>query len=264
MTKRPTMKTMIVSAARALVVAGLLALPAGQAGAAGEAPKPPAQQWSFDGIFGTWDLASLQRGFQVYKEVCAACHGMRLLSYRNLADIGFSEDEVRAIAAQYFITDGPDEFGDMFEREGRPSDRFASPFPNEQAARAANNGAYPKDLSVIAKARAGGPDYLHALLTGYREPPADTEMSPGMFYNEYFPGHQMAMPEVLFEESVSYADGSPMTVEQYAYDVSNFLMWAAEPTLEERKRMGIKVILFLIVFTALMYAVKRKVWADVH
>jgi len=250
----------------ALVVAfGLAVSSVSPASAAGEAVQPPAEDWSFNGIFGTYDKASIQRGFQVYKEACAVCHGMRLKAYRNLQAIGFSEEEVTAIASEYFVMDGPDEFGEMFERPARPSDYFVEPFPNEQAARAANNGALPKDLSVIAKARAAGADYLYWLLLGYpEEPPADVELGPGMYYNTYFGGHQIAMPQILYDDTVEYHDGTPATAEQHAWDVTNFMMWAAEPSLEDRKRMGIKVILFLIVFSAMMYAVKRKIWADVH
>lgn len=233
--------------------------------AAGEAVAPPAQDWTFNGIFGTYDKASIQRGFQVYLEACSVCHGMRLMAYRNLESVGFSEEEVSALASQFFVMDGPDEFGEMFERPAVASDRFVEPFPNEQAARAANNGAMPKDLSVIAKARGGGPDYLYWLLIGYpEEPPADVELGDGMYYNTYFPGHQIAMPQILYDDTVEYHDGTAATAEQHAWDVTNFMMWAAEPNQEDRKRMGIKVILFLIIFSGLMYAVKRRVWADVH
>jgi len=225
---------------------------------------PPNQDWPFEGIFGTFDRASMQRGFQVYKEVCSGCHGMNLLAYRNLTDLGFSEDEVTAIAAQYRVTDGPDDTGEMFERPGRPSDIFVDPFANEQAARAANNGALPPDLSVITKARGGGPDYIYGILTGYEEPPPGVELMAGMHYNEYFPGHQIAMPNLLSPGLVQYADGTEATVQQMSWDVVQFLTWAAEPHMEERKEMGVQVILFLIVFTGLMYAVKRKLWADVH
>jgi ubiquinol-cytochrome c reductase cytochrome c1 subunit len=189
---------------------------------------------------------------------------MNLLAYRNLTDLGFSEDEVSAIAAQYRVTDGPDDTGEMFERPGRASDRFVDPFANEQAARAANNGALPPDLSVITKARGGGPDYIYGLLTGYEEPPPGVELMAGMHYNEYFPGHQIAMPNMLSPGLVQYADGTEATVEQMSWDVTQFLTWAAEPHMESRKEMGVQVILFLIVFTGLMYAVKRKLWADVH
>ena len=231
---------------------------------AAETPTPPAEHWSFQGIFGTYDRAALHRGFQVYKEVCSACHSMNLLYYRNLREIGFSEDEVKQIAASVQVTDGPNDAGDMYERPGRPSDSFKAPFANDQAARAANNGALPPDLSLIIKARAGGADYVHAILTGYGEPPPDLKIFEGMNYNKYFPGHQIAMPPPLSEGAVTYADGTKATVDQMSLDVANFLAWASEPTLEERHYTGVKTVLFLIVLTALLYAVKRKVWAEVH
>ena len=246
------------------VIGGLLAAMPTPARAAGEAIHIPDTRFSFDGVFGTYDRASAQRGFQVYKEVCAACHAMRLMSYRNLRDLGLTEQQVAAIASQVQIQDGPNDEGQMFERAGRPSDRFRSPFPNLQAARAANNGAYPPDLSVIAKARAGGADYLYALLTGYSDPPAGVTLMEGMNYNAYFPGHQIAMARPLNPDQVQYADGTAATVEQMSRDVATFLQWAAEPELEERRSMGVKVILFLTILAGLAYAVKRKIWADVH
>ena len=246
------------------VIGGLLAAMPTPARAAGEAIVIPNTRFSFDGVFGTYDRASAQRGFQVYKEVCAACHSMRLLSYRNLRDLGLTEQQVAAIASQFQVMDGPNDEGQMFERPGRPSDRFRSPFPNPQAARAANNGAYPPDLSVIAKARAGGADYLFALLTGYSEPPAGVTLMEGMNYNRYFPGHQIAMAAPLNPDQVQYADGTPATVENMARDVTTFLQWAAEPELEQRRAMGVKVILFLTILAGLAYALKRKIWADAH
>lgn len=222
----------------------------------------PDTRFSFDGIFGTFDRASLQRGFQVYKEVCAACHAMRLLSYRNLLEIGLTEEQVRRIAAEFQVADMNDE-GAAIERPARLSDRFRSPFPNERAARAANNGAYPVDLSVITKARANGHDYLYALLTGYRDPPADFVLQDGMNYNAYFPGNQIAMPPVLNDDQVEFADGTRATVSQMARDVTTFMAWAAEPELEQRRQMGIRVLIFLTILGGLTYAVKRKIWADV-
>ncbi len=251
-----------IGAAAAAILASVAM--AGSALAAGETPKPPSQHWSFSGMFGTYDRAALQRGFQVYKEVCSACHSARLLSYRNLAALGFSEDEVKAIAAGYEVTDGPNDQGEMFKRPARPSDRFVSPFPNEEAARAANNGANPPDLSLITKARVGGADYLYALLTGYATPPAGVTVPPGMNYNTYFPGHMIAMAAPLSDGAVTYADNTKATPAQMAHDVSTFLTWAAEPEMEARKRTGIKVILFLIVLSGLLYAVKRKVWKGIH
>lgn len=246
------------------VIGGLLAAMPSPARAAGEAIAIPRAGFSFDGIFGTYDRASAQRGFQVYKEVCAACHAMRLLSYRNLRELGLTEAQVAQIASQFTVMDGPNDEGQMFERPARPSDRFRSPFPNQQAARAANNGAYPVDLSVITKARAGGADYIHALLTGYQDPPAGVTMMEGMNYNRYFPGHQIAMAQPLHPDQVEFADGTPATLDQASRDVATFLAWAAEPALEERRAMGVKVIIFLTILGGLAYAVKRKVWADVH
>ncbi|HYD98183.1 MAG TPA: cytochrome c1 [Alphaproteobacteria bacterium] len=249
--------------ALAIVAGAASAVVPGPARAAGEGVKLPEVAFPFEGFFGTFDRAALQRGFQVYKEVCAGCHSMSLVSYRNLADLGFNEDEVKAIAAQYEVTDGPNEEGEMFQRKALPSDRFKAPFANDNAARAANNGALPPDLSLMAKARLGGPDYLHALLTGYKEPPAGFEVPEGQYYNAYFEGHKIAMPPPLTAGGVTYADGTNASVEQMSLDVSQFMMWAAEPHLEKRHQMGLKVVLFLLFFAAVMYAVKRKVWADV-
>jgi ubiquinol-cytochrome c reductase cytochrome c1 subunit len=256
----------VMRSLKALAVAFGLAAGAGlsPAHAAGEAVHVPDVRFSFDGIFGHFDRASAQRGFQVYQEVCANCHAMHQLSYRNLREIGLSDAEVRAIAATVQVTDGPNDEGEMFERPGRPSDRFRSPFSNEKAARAANNGAYPPDLSVIAKAREGGADYIHALLTGYEDPPADVTLMEGMHYNKYFAGHQIAMAPPLNEDQVTFHDGTQATVDQMARDVSQFLAWAAEPEMEERKAMGVKIVLFLTILGGLAYAVKRKIWADVH
>jgi ubiquinol-cytochrome c reductase cytochrome c1 subunit len=247
----------------ALVLGAGVAMNPLPARAAGEAIHLPEVAFSFDGLFGTFDRAAQQRGFQIYKEVCSACHAMRQMSYRNLLEIGFSEDEARNLAAQFQVTDGPNDEGAMFERPARLADRFRRPFANDQAARLANNGALPPDLSVIVKARNGGAAYIHALLTGYRDAPAGFAMGDGMYYNEYFPGHQIAMPSVLNEDQVEFADGTKATVEQMARDVATFLAWAAEPELEQRRRMGVRITLFLIVLAGLTYAVKRKVWADV-
>lgn len=243
------------------------ALALGLATPSAEAAKPtvpiPQQDWSFGGLFGTFDRASAQRGFLVYKQVCAACHGLRLVAYRNLAGIGLSEEEIRAIAAEVMIKDGPNEDGEMFERPGRPSDRFRSPFPNEQAARAANQGAYPMDLSLIVKARKDGANYLYALLTGYREElPPGVEPMEGMHFNEFFPGNWIAMAQPLWPDMVDFPDGTPATIEQMARDLTTFLAWASQPYLEQQRAMGVRVILFLIVLAGLTYGVKRKIWAD--
>ena len=248
---------------RSMAFAAALTLAASSAWAS-EAAKIPRQNWSFSGIFGTFDRAQLQRGFPVYKNVCSACHGMNLIAYRNLTEIGFSEDEVKAIAAEYEVTDGPNDEGEMFQRPARPSDRFRKPFANENAARAANNGAAPPDLSLMIKAREDGANYVYALLTGYGEPPADMKMADGMIYNKHFPGGQIAMAPPISEGVVEYADGTKATMEQVSRDVVAFLAWVAEPEMEARKRLGVKVILFLLVLTGMLYAVKRKVWADVH
>ncbi len=250
-----------VALAAALVLVGGFA---GIAQAQEEPPPPPHQQWSFNGVFGTYDRAALQRGFQVYKEVCAACHAVKHLAFRDLAEIGYNENEVKGIAAQVQVTDGPNDNGEMFQRPGRASDPIPGPFPNDQAARAANNSALPPDLSLITKAREGGPDYVYAIATGFKDAPSGFKMNEGMYYNEYFAGHQIKMPPPLSPDQVKYADGTPTTVPQMAHDVVTFLSWAAEPTLEQRHRIGFKVILFLIVATGVFYAAKRKVWSRVH
>ncbi|MDP6787048.1 MAG: cytochrome c1 [Rhodospirillales bacterium] len=252
------MRTSILGAAVAL------ALATGSASAA-ERPKVAAQEWSFGGLFGTFDRATLRRGVQVYNEVCASCHSLKFVAYRNLGDIGYSGDEIKAMAAEFEITDGPNDDGDMFTRPAVPADRFAAPFENDNAARAANNGALPPDLSVITKARKGGADFIYGLLAGYlEEPPAGFELSDGMYYNKVFPGHQIAMSPPLDEDVVEYADGTKATTAQMSKDVTTFLAWAAEPEMEERKRLGIKVMLFLLVLTGLLYALKRKIWSDLH
>lgn len=246
--------------------------------------KPNLEAWTFAGFFGHFDQAQLQRGFQVYREVCSACHGLELVAFRNLGAEGgphFSEAEIRALAAEYDIADGPNDTGEMFERPGRPSDYLPNPFANPQTA-ASVFGAAPPDLSVMAKARGvshgmlrtladfftqyqeAGPDYIHSLLTGYSDPPEGVEISDTNFYNPYFiAGPSLAMSPPLSAEIVSYSDGSPETVDQYSRDVTAFLMWAAEPHLVERKRIGFQVVLFLIVFAGLMYFTKKKVWSSV-
>ncbi len=245
----------------AVFLLGTSALPAL---AAEHDAHPPEIDWSFNGPMGTYDRPSLQRGFQIYKEVCSACHSMNLVAYRNLQDIGLSDLQVKAIAAQYNVTDGPNDEGEMFERPALPSDHLHAPYPNEKASRAANGGAYPPDMSLLAKARRGEADYIHGILTGYEEPPKDVVLGKNMHYNKYFPGHQIAMPKPLSEGQVTYADGTKATVDQMSRDVSQFLMWAAEPKMEDRKRMGIKVMIYLAVFAGIMYGVKRKVWRHVE
>lgn len=224
----------------------------------------PKQEWSFQGPFGTYDRAAMQRGLQIYKEGCAGCHSLNLIYYRNLADLGYTPEQIKAFAAENEVEDGPNDEGEMFMRPALASDRFIKPFPNDNASRAGNNGALPPDLSLMVEARVGGPNYLYAILTGYVAPPAGTDVMDGMNYNKYFPGHQIAMPPPLLEDGVEFADGTKATVEQQAKDITTFLAWASEPNMEARKQMGIKVMLFLLVFTGLLIAVKRKVWANVH
>lgn len=221
------------------------------------------ETWSFDGVFGHVDKASAQRGFQVYSQVCASCHSLDLVSYRSLMHLGFSEAEVKAIAAQVTVTDGPNDEGEMFDRSGRISDRFVAPYANEQAARASNGGAFPPDLSLMIKARPDGANYVHSILTGYEEAPADMALAPGMNYNRYFPGHQIAMPAPLSEGIVEYQDGTEANVEQMSKDVVNFLQWAAEPEMEVRKGMGLKVLIYLAIFTVLFFAAKKVIWRNI-
>jgi cytochrome c1 len=232
--------------------------------AAGDTPKPPEQDWAFNGMFGTFERASAQRGLQVYREVCASCHSLRLVHFRQLEGIGYKNAQIKAMAAEIDVEDGPNDEGDMFERKGVPADKFPSPFLNAKAAAASNNGKAPPDLSLMTKARFNGSDYVYSLLTGYSEAPSGFVMPEGGNYNAYYPGHVIAMAAPLTEEAVEYQDGTTATVEQMAKDVTTFLSWAAEPELETRKGMGIKVLLFLFVFTGLMYAVKRKIWEDAH
>ena len=224
----------------------------------------PAQKWSFNGPFGTIDKVSAQRGFQVYKEVCSACHSMNLLSYRDLGGIGFKPDEVKAIAASVTVPDIGDD-GQPIERPALPSDHFRAPYANVKAAQAANNGAVPPDQSVIEKAREGHADYIKSLVsTGYSEPPAGLKVGDGLYYNKWFPGGQIAMPPPLHEGQVAYADGTPASIDQMSTDVTTFLTYAANPEMEQRKRLGVKAVVFLTLLTGVTYAVKRRVWADVH
>lgn len=250
------MRTLILSAALFLAA---VATPATAA------VKVPAQEWSFSGVMGMYDRPALRRGLQVYREVCASCHSLDLVAFRHLSSVGFTEEEIKALAAEYDVQDGPNDEGEMFERRAFPSDYFVAPFPNEQASRAANAGAFPPDLSLMTKARKGGADYLYAVLTGYKEEaPAGVTLADGMNYNAYFLNNQIAMPPPLIDEGVEYSDGTKATVDQQARDVTVFLNWAAQPELEKRKRMGIKVLLFLLVLTGMLYALKRKVWSDLH
>lgn len=251
--------------------------------------KPEEQDWSFAGPFGHYDKAQLQRGLKVYTEVCSACHSMNLVAFRSLEDLGYNEAQVKAFAANYEVEDGPNGDGDMYTRTAVASDHFPSPFPNEEAAAASNGGAAPPDMSLLAKARGvtrgfptfvfdiftqyqeGGPDYIHALLTGYQEPPegiknidgSDWTLPEGTHFNPYFASSpSLAMAQPISDDQVEYEDGTPQTVDQYAKDVAAFLMWAAEPHLEERKHTGFMVMVFLAIFTALIYLTKKSVYAN--
>ena len=222
--------------------------------------------WSFKGVTGKFDRASLQRGYQVYTEVCASCHSMNLVSYRNLGEPGgpeFSVEQVKAIAANFEVEDGPNSDGEMFTRPGRPSDKFVSPYPNVQAATAANGGAYPPDMSVLVKARKGGSDYIYSVLMGYEDPPAGFELEAGVYYNKYMDGQKIKMSNPLSEGIITYADGTQTTQAQMAKDVTTFLTWTAEPHLETRHKMGVKVIIFLTIFTLLVYLSMRRIWSRI-
>jgi len=242
----------------------MLALAPAAARAADETPSPPRQQWSFDGVFGTYDRAAAQRGFQVYKQVCSACHAVEHLRFGDLDGLGYTPSEIKAIAASDQVTDGPNDQGQMYQRPGRASDPIPGPFPNVQAARAANGGALPPDLSMIVNARDGGADYVFAILNGFKPPPAGFTMPPGRYYNEFFLGHLIAMPPPLTDGAVTYADGTKATVPQMAHDAATFLAWASQPQLDTRHRIGAKVFLFLIVVVGIFYAAKRKIWTVVH
>lgn len=266
--------------------------------AGGRCDNPlPHQSWSFAGLFGSYDRAAAQRGYQVYKDVCATCHGLSLVAYRNLADLGLSEDQIKDLIKDIQIQDGPNDKGEMFERGAKLSDRFRKPYANDETARAVNGGALPPDLSLIAKSRNGdecavgipiirsfinklqhrGPDYIHGVLTGYVDNDKvtpelgkklglkdDFKLGKNMNFNLHFAGHQIAMPKPLSDGAVSFADGAPNTVDAMAHDVATFLAWAAEPKMEDRKRTGVRVVLFLLVLAGLLYLAKRKIWAKAH
>lgn len=271
-------KMFVVAAAAALVTFS------SAMAAAQEQEIPPRIKWSFSGPFGLYDTEQLQRGFKIYREVCSNCHSLKLLAFRDLAEpggLGYTAAQVAAIAAQYPVTDGPNDQGEMFQRPGRPADRFPPPFANDQAARAANGGALPPDMSVLAKARGyergfpwfvfdiftqyqeEGPDYIAALLKGYEEPPKGVTLPENAHYNVYFPGHALGMPPPLSNGQVEYTDGTPADLQHYSQDIAAFLMWAAEPKLDTRKRVGFQVMIFLIVLAGLVYFTKKKVWSEV-
>ena len=231
--------------------------------AAGTDVKGITKDWGFSGPLGKYDKSSLQRGLQVYTEVCSSCHSLKYIAYRNLSDLGYNKDEIKAFASSFTVVDGPDDDGEMFERPGVPADYFVSPYPNMNAARAANGGAYPPDLSLIKKARVGGADYLYSLLIGYKEPPEDMEVRDGLYYNKYYGGNLIAMPQPLYQDGVEYADGTNASIEQMAADVTEFLTWAAEPEMEARKRTGIAAVSFLLIMAVLSYIAKQQIWANV-
>lgn len=244
-----------------LLMAGLAAAPAL---AQDDEPPLPNVNWSWDGIFGTVDLAAAQRGFQIYSQVCSNCHSMKEMHYRDLAGLGLTPAEIKAIAAQVTVPKGVDDQGNPKQGPATPADEFRSPFPNEEAARAANNGAAPPDLSVIVNAREGHADYVYGILTGFVKPPPGFKVTSGLYYNKYFPGHQIHMPPPLQADTVEYADGTKATLDQEAHDVVTFLEWTANPEMTQRKQIGARVVLFLLLMTGLTYAVKRKIWSDVH
>lgn len=249
-----------------VLIVSLVVAMSGYAFAAGDAPIPPKQNWSFNGIFGSFDIPATQRGLQVYTEVCSSCHGLSLVSFRHLSQIGFSEEEIKAYASQFTFIDGPDDEGEMFEREGLPQDFFVSPYPNQQAAKAANNNAYPKDLSLATKDSPYGADYLFALISsGYEEEtPEGIEIDELLYYNKWMSGHAIAMPPPLSEGLVEYEGWEQeASVEQMAYDVVNFLAWASEPEMEKRKRLGLRVMIVLAFLTVLSFLVYRKIWRNV-
>ena len=223
--------------------------------------------WSFKGFFGKFDRASLQRGYQVYSEVCAACHSMKYLSYRNLSEPGgpeFSVEQVKIIASQFEVIDGPNSDGEMFERPARLSDNFVSPYPNDQAATAANGGAYPPDMSVLVKARKGGSDYIYSVLMGYEEPPEGISLDDGVYYNKYMAGNKIKMSKPLLDDAVTYIDGTNATEEQMAKDVVSYLAWAAEPHLEDRHKIGLRAMIYLFIITILVYFSMKKLWSRIE
>ena len=222
--------------------------------------------WSFKGLFGKFDRGALQRGYQVYTEVCSSCHSMKYLSYRNLSEKGgpeFTIEQAKAIAASFEVKDGPNSDGDMFTRPGKLSDKFVMPYDNVKAAQAANGGAYPPDMSVLVKARGGGVDYIYSLLQGYEDPPAGVSLDDGVYYNKYMYGNKIKMSNQLSDGLVEYGDGTISTVEQMSKDVTTFLMWAAEPHLESRHQMGFKVIVYLIILTILVYFSMKRIWSRI-
>ncbi|WP_299438453.1 cytochrome c1 [uncultured Rhodospira sp.] len=267
------MKTLIRISTAAALAAGLsLGGTAAQAAGGHGGPELMHPSWSFEGIYGRYNEDQLKRGWEVYAQVCASCHPLDYMHYRNLEGLGYTEDEVKEIAAQFEVRDGPDEWGEMFTRPATPPDAFAEPYENDALAKLANGGVVPPNLSVMTRARDGGADYVYSLMLGYEggvpewvhEEDPDFALPPGKSFNAYFPGYAISMPEQLFEGAVTYSDGTEATPEQMAKDVTAFLQWAAEPELEDRKELGRYTLLFLIVFTGVLYAYKREIWKDAH
>jgi ubiquinol-cytochrome c reductase cytochrome c1 subunit len=247
-----------------LLLFSLILVASGAVIASTDGLAPKSLKWNFDGMFGTFDRTSIQRGLQVYKEVCAACHSLHLVAFRNLKDIGFSDAEAKEIAKGYNVIDGPNDEGEMFERPAALADKFPGPYANEKAARASNNGASPPDLSLIVRARENGANYVYSLLTGFNQtPPKDLVIGENMHYNPYFPGMQISMAPPLSDNIVQYTDGTKATTDQMARDVVNFLHWTSDPKMEKRKTMGIKVLIFLSIFTGLFYLAKKRIWSNV-
>ena len=223
------------------------------------------QNWTFEGIFGRYDNSTLQRGLQIYQEVCSACHGMKRLRFRELKDLGFTNDQIKQYAKTFEILDGPNELGEKFTRPGEPSDTFVSPYKNKEEAKAAFGGAYPLDLSLLTKAMKNGPDYIYSLLTSYEESPSlDFELTDGLYYNPYYDGKVIAMPPPIYDNVIEYIDGTDANLHQLSYDIVNFLNWAAEPELQKRKSLGLKVLLFLIALTLLLYVTMKEIWLRIE
>ena len=222
------------------------------------------QNWSFEGIFGRYDNSTLQRGLQIYQEVCSACHGMKRLRFRELRDLGFTDDQIKQYAKTFEILDGPNELGEMFIRPGEPSDTFVSPYKNKEEAKVSFGGSYPPDLSLLTKAIKNGPDYIYSLLTGYEDPPKEFKLTDGLYYNPYYDGKVIAMPPPLYDNAIEYIDGTNASLDQLSYDIVHFLNWAAEPKLQQRKSLGLKVLLFLIILTLLLYVTMKEIWSRIE
>ena len=252
---------------KTIIVILFLVIFLGQKSFSEETKKLLSTDWSFKGYFGKFDRASLQRGYQVYAEVCASCHSMKYLSYRNLLEKGgpeFSKEQAKAIAANFQVIDGPNDDGEMFERPAKLSDKFVQPYKNNKEAIASNGGAYPPDMSVLVKARSGGADYIYSLLLGYEDPPSDVILEDGVYYNIYMYGNNIKMPNPLSDGLVEYNDGTEATEEQMAKDIVTFLAWSAEPHLEARHKIGFKAIIYLIILSFLAYFSMKRLWSRIE